>query len=190
MTCAGHADGTGQVRCSQCNVVGCAGCLELVHGHYLCTDCLVATLDRSQLDAEEQSAAIELHTAASEAKRRTRRNWILTGVGSLFVFPGTFGMVLSEPGVPAVLKPIAAPVCAIACCYLLWAALWGIPAVWRWWKGLFRGASLIVFSTPFGWLLMTVGFFIIPLYFGYMYGVFGGAIHEYRKNRRITATAL
>ena len=126
-----------------------------------------------------------------EAKRRIRRNWILTGVFSVVCVPGAVSVVIEDNSpIPAALKLLAAPVAGIVAAYLVWAALWGIPAVWKWWKGLFEGSSALIFSSAFGWLILAVGFFVIPLYFGYGYGVFGGAIYEYRKNRKIAGGAL
>lgn len=190
MTCSGHADGKGSAHCSQCRITGCGGCLELVHGRYFCTNCLLETLDRVESDAVQENAEVDLHDVVFEARRRSRRNWILTGVASIVAVPGMFGTIISDPGIPLAIRPVLAPVCSIGIAYLIWAALWGIPVTWRWWKGLFRGTSFFIVSSPFGWAFLAGAFFTIPLYFGYLYGVFGGAIHEYRKNRRIAATAL
>lgn len=80
----------------------------------------------------------------------------------------------------------AAPVLtAILGAYVAWALFWGVPPVWRGWCGLFR--NVFIFSTPRGWFILLLLFFYIPLVGGYFYGMFGGAIYEFLKCRRLAA---
>jgi hypothetical protein len=159
----------------------------LVEGAFYCTDCLLLRLQGAESEAyemEEEAAAQDLQ---GEARRRIRRNWILTGLFSLVGVPAMTSLFTDDKTIPLAVKVLAVPVAGIAAVYLIWASLWGIPAAWRWWKGLFEGTSAVIFASGFGWILLAVGFFVIPLEFGYMYGVFGGAIYEYRKARRIAS---
>ncbi len=71
--------------------------------------------------------------------------------------------------------------------YLAWSAYWGIPAAWRWWRGLFYRIGCILIANPLTWVFLLVSFFVVPLYFGYLYGVFGGALYEYRKAKALAA---
>lgn len=75
---------------------------------------------------------------------------------------------------------------AILGSYIAWALYWGVPPVWRGWCGLFRNMGCFIFTTPIGWLILLVAFFYIPLVGGYIYGVFGGAIYEFLKCRRLS----
>jgi len=151
---------------------------------------LLNKLQEAESAADTQQLETEVRNATLEARNRIRRNWILTGAFSLIAVPGMAGMVVGDRTIPAALKTVAVPVASVAGVYLIWAALWGIPAVWRWWRDLFRGFSVFFFSSPLGWFILAVSFFTIPLYIGYFYGVFGGAVYEYRKNRKVASGAL
>lgn len=190
MSCSGHRDGIASERCSKCASPGCPECLERVDGAFYCTNCLVRKLQEAESEASDLETATAVRDVQLEAKRRVRRNWILTGIFSLVGVPAAANMVIEDNTFPAALKFLVAPVAGIVAAYLVWAALWGIPAAWTWWKGIFEGFSALIFSSAFGWLILAVSFFVIPLYLGYLYGVFGGAINEYRKTRRIAGGAL
>lgn len=190
MRCAGHADGTGTVCCTVCNTPGCAGCFEEVEGVFYCTDCLLRRLQTVETEVVDTELATELHDVQAEAKRRIRRNWILTAVFSLIGIPAMMKLFTSGSDVPTVAKVLGIPGSCVLAPYLIWASLWGIPAAWRWWKGLFRDTSAFIFTSGFGWVLLAVGFLVIPLEFGYAYGVFGGAVYEYRNTKRIAAGAV
>lgn len=189
MPCSGHRDGIASERCSKCASPGCPECLEQVDGVFYCTNCLLRRLQEAESEAYDLETTNAVQNLQAEAKRRIRRNWILTGVFSVVAVPALANLVIEDNTIPAALKFLAAPVAGIVAVYLVWAALWGILAAWNWWKGLFEGFSAFIFSSAFGWLILAVTFFVIPLYFGYLYGVFGGAINEYRKNRRIAGGA-
>jgi hypothetical protein len=189
--CAGHQDGIALRSCSRCAVPGCADCLEQVNNVFYCTDCLVQRLQAAEFDAYDIETKTAARGAELEAMRRIRRNWILAGVSCLVGVASVMASLVTEDsGIPTFLKPFVALAAGIVAGYLVWSALWGIPAAWTWWKGLFEGFSALILSSAFGWLLLAVSFFVIPVYFGYLYGVFGGAINEYRKNRRILAGTL
>ncbi len=190
MPCSGHRDGIASERCSKCASLGCPECLERVDGVFYCTNCLLRRLYEAESEAYDLETTTGLRDVQLEAKRRVRRNWILTGIFSVVGIPAAASMVIEDNSFPAALKFLAAPVAGIVAAYLVWAALWGIPAAWTWWKGLFEGFSALIFSSAFGWLVLAVSFFVVPLYLGYLYGVFGGAIYEYRKNRRIAGGAV
>lgn len=185
MVCDGHKDGIAPERCCRCAVPGCPHCLELVTDDFYCTNCLLQELHQAEFEADDRDTKAAVRNVELEARRRLRRNWILTAAFSLVGVPAAASMVIEDSTFPAVLKPLAAPAAGIVAAYLVWAALWGIPAAWNWWRGLFEGFSALILSSAFGWLILAVTFFVIPVYFGYLYGVFGGAIYEYRKNRRI-----
>jgi len=146
---------------------------------------LLQKLETAESEAYEVEAAAYSRDLQGEAIRRIRRNWILTGLFSLVGVPAMVSLFADDNTIPAALKLFAVPVAGIAAIYLIWASLWGIPAAWRWWKGLFENSSVLIFSSGLGWIILAVGFLVIPLEFGYAYGVFGGAIYEYRKTRRI-----
>jgi len=165
-------------------------CLERIDGVFYCTNCLLRRLHEVECEVYYSQTTEAARDAQLEAKRRVRRNWILTGTLSLFAVPAAVNSVIEDNAFPSALKFLAVPAVAIVVPYLIWAALWGIPAAWKWWKGLFEGFSAVIFSSAFGWLILAVSFFVIPIELGYLYGVFGGAINEYRKSVRVAAGAV
>lgn len=124
------------------------------------------------------------------ARRRIRRNWVLTGIFGIIAGLLLASSLAEEPGVPSALRPLIVPLGGLAAIYLVWAGLWGIPAAWAWWRGLFEKVGLVFLGNPFVLLVLVVSFFVVPLYFGYLYGVFGGAIYEYQKCRRLAQASL
>ncbi len=103
-------------------------------------------------------------------------------------------MVLDDRSIPEAAKIPLAPLAGIWFVYLLWSAVWGIPTTWNWWRATLskvgEGWGCILFANPLTWLILLVAFCTIPLYLGYMWGVFGGAIYLYLKNRRIARGAF
>jgi len=71
-------------------------------------------------------------------------------------------------------------VSALSWGYLLWALYWGIPVVWRWWRGY--AARNNQATSLLGQLLWFVLGLFIPLVGGYFYGVFGGAIYQFLRS--------
>lgn len=74
---------------------------------------------------------------------------------------------------------------AVLGAYIGWSLYWGVPPVWRGWCNLFRNVGCFVHATPIGWLILLLAFFYIPLVGGCLYGVFGGAIYQFMKCRRL-----
>lgn len=185
MPCSGHRNAVTSERCASCGTPGCPECLEPVEGLYYCTSCLLLKLQEAETEASDLETGAAVRHVQLEAKRRIRRNWILTGIVSIVGAPAAASLVIDDDAIPAVLKVLAAPAAGIVAVYLVWAALWGVPAAWRWWKGALEGFSAFIFSSALGWIVLAVSFLIIPIYLGHLYGVFGGAINEYKKNRQI-----
>lgn len=185
ISCTGHGTGSGVVPCSGCAAPGCPRCFEQIGDALYCTGCLLRKLQTAESEACEMEVASAIHDLRATAARRIRRNWILTGLFSVVGVPAMAGMIADDRTISAAGKFFGAPIAGLAAIYLIWASLWGIPAVWNWWKNLFRDSSAAVSASGMGWLLMIVGFFMIPLEFGYLYGAFGGGFYEYRKARRL-----
>jgi hypothetical protein len=161
-----------------------------VDSAFYCTNCLLHSLQEFEHASYRLERRTSMREAQLQAARRIRRNWILTGMFSLVAAPAMVGLVTEGSDWPEGLTVAAGCAAAIAGCYLVWAALWGIPVAWRWWRGLFAGFSGFIVTSPFGWLVLIAGFFVVPLHGGYLYGVFGGAINEYRKSRELVRTTV
>ncbi len=185
MQCGGHTNGGGTVVCGSCGSAGCAACFEEVEDVFYCTDCLLRRLEAVGIEAGETERANEIHDIRSEAIRRIRRNRLLTTAGLIVIALGVIDQFATDPSMSAPGKLFAVPALTIALTYLLWAFLWGVPAAWNWWKDLFENSSWLILESSMGWLVLAVGFFVIPIYFGYLYGVFGGAVYEYRKAKNL-----
>jgi hypothetical protein len=83
-------------------------------------------------------------------------------------------------------RPLIAVFVPSAVAYLVWSTLWGVRAAWTWWRGVFANSSFFAFGSSMLWLFLAVSFFTLPFFFGYLYGVLGGGIYEYRKAKALT----
>ncbi len=183
MKCFYHPDLDAVGLCSQCGKAACRQCVQDVDGSMLCRGCLqlrqreVAEVER----VEAEKAQVEIH----RAKGRIRRNWIITAVASIVVCPALALTFSEDPSVPAALKLLAGALGAILGPYLVWTTLWGVPAVWRWWRGLFSRIGCFLIANPFTLMIIICATFMIPISVGYMYGALGGGIYQYLKARKI-----
>ena len=79
--------------------------------------------------------------------------------------------------------------------YSVWAMYWGVPRAWRWWQGLFDrlGQSRVsewIGQRVFQQTIPALLFFYVPLVFGAVYGLCGGALIEYLRCRRLATISL
>lgn len=176
MKCFNHPDTDAVGLCSKCNKAGCRHCLKDIGGAIACSDCLAEHVRQS--DAE-------IASEIDVARRRMKRSWIVTIVLSLLFVPIIVSSVASDPTMPAGAKPLLVPIFALLTIYMMWAGYWGIPATWTWWRGLFERMGCVIFANPFMWLVLLISFFVVPLYFGWIYGVFGGAFYQFNQCRRL-----
>ena len=72
-------------------------------------------------------------------RRKIRRNWILTIVFGVFAAIGTASIVWDDRTLSAAARTGLTPIAALFGPYLVWATLWGVPPVWRWWGEHVRG---------------------------------------------------
>lgn len=183
MRCSTHSSREATATCARCNTQGCSECLNDVGGGLLCLACMTLRLTEAEAEIDNQAFQSQVIETQDAATRRIRRNWVLTGVFGIIAGLLLAASLAEDPGVPSALRPLIVPLGGVAGIYLVWAALWGVPAAWTWWRGLFHKPGIVFLESPFVLLVLVVSFFVVPLSFGYLYGVFGGAIHEYRKCR-------
>ena len=189
MKCFYHAEKDAVGTCSQCGKATCRECVEDVGGALLCKGCMVLKLQEYREQKEERAASTQLTREVAGRKIRTSK--ILFGVAAIlgFLVGGAEAFAsLSDPKAPPFVAFLGiVPLGSVFVGYLVWSCYWGIPAIWRRWWGMFRRIGCFLIINPVIWLILVVALFEIPLFIGYMYGVFGGAIYEYRKCRRIAA---
>ncbi|HET6347768.1 MAG TPA: hypothetical protein VFH88_01665 [Candidatus Krumholzibacteria bacterium] len=74
--------------------------------------------------------------------------------------------------------------------YIFWAAFWGVPVVWEWWRRVARGAMP---ESAARWLrrliplnlIVYLWFYCAILAVGTVYGTFGGGLWQYVKARNL-----
>jgi hypothetical protein len=187
MKCFYHVDRDAVGTCSQCSKAACRECIHDIGGGMLCQGCMALQLQHQYANQQAQAADIEAIRSAARQKLRTSKV-LFFAIAVLGCVIG-FGQALSSLGDPKAPPFIGmllfTPVAGLGAGYLLWSCYWGIPAIWRKWWGMLRGMGCFLFANPFTWLIVIIALFELPLMAGYIYGVFGGGIYEYRKCRRI-----
>jgi hypothetical protein len=192
MKCFYHAEKDAVGTCSQCGKAACRDCIQDVGGALLCKGCMVLKLQAHAERKEAKAAVIQLTREAAGRKIRTSKILfvVIAALAFLIGIAQAFAS-LTDPKAPPFLAFFAmVPVGSLFAGYLIWSCYWGIPAIWRRWWGMFRRVGCFLIANPLTWLILIVVLFEIPLFVGYMYGVFGGAIYEYRKCRRIAEGAV
>jgi hypothetical protein len=122
-------------------------------------------------------AAVEQDDSPEVAKRRIKRSWMLTAIGGPFAFLIGFSSVFDDPSRSSLAKMALAPLAGIGVAYLLWSAIWGVPAGLAWWRKNMEDHRLEGFA--------AVLFSLVPALLGYTWGAMGGAIYLYIKNLRV-----
>jgi hypothetical protein len=125
MRCFYHPERDASGLCSECGKAGCSECLRDVGRALLCKGCIASY----QLEAEQTARAAqeEAEREARQAKRRIRRNWIITAIASVFVAPLIAASLYEDPSVPPALKILLVPLGVVVGPYLVWGDLVGSP---------------------------------------------------------------
>jgi hypothetical protein len=185
MKCYYHPQIDGVGFCAQCGKSACRDCIEDINGSMTCKGCMVRKLERREAATANRAAQQAMTRETAQRKIRTSKNvfkiatavffvvGLLTAVAAFFDPKQSFlqsigGVVGTFVGAPFV-------------GYLVWSCYWGIPVIWQKWWGALKGIGCFLILNPIMWLFLLVALFEIPIFVGYMYGVFGGAIYEYRK---------
>lgn len=114
----------------------------------------------------------------------------LAMLGTAFLVAGATGRLTAGTGdlSPGALFGIGL-LEAGAVTYTVWAAFWGVPVAWRWWRALGRALDRVPgarwWRPVFPLSLPAYGFlYLIVLSVGLGYGWWGGAFYEYARRRR------
>lgn len=140
------------------------------------------------------------------ARKIMRRNWIAGAITVPIAFIGSLIAFSTQPdkGKPPLATLIViALVAGFVYAYFVWAAFWGYPAVWRWWRDFvrkvfnfvtkrveFKGGMLIVVIIVglclLGPALVAAFLYFYSLFwFGLAYSVLGGGVYQFLKTRRV-----
>ena len=187
MNCFYHPTTDAVGFCSQCGKAACRDCIEDIRGTMLCKGCIVRTLQEqtARQDAVKESRQ-DIIDAARRRIRVSKFFFIVPAIFGLLVGIGSAVTSVNDPNAPPFVAMIfGVPLGALFAGYLFWACFWGIPAIWKGWWGGFKKMGCFLIANPITWLLLIVAFFEIPLFVGYMYGIFGGGYYEYTKCARI-----
>jgi hypothetical protein len=167
--------------CNQCGKSGCSQCISQCDFLLLCSACVASR--RSHVQTTVGDAPIK---ETQKAKSRVLAGWVIAGVvlGPGLML-GCVGVIadINDQSVPTFIQSATGTILAvIGISYLVWSTYWGVPPVWRWWR---KTMGEILSDNSLSLFALLVGFCLIPLYFGYLYGAMGGGIYQYWKYRRI-----
>lgn len=154
----------------------------------MCSECVVETPDgpickrcSDKVEASRQQSAAD---EVKAAKRRIIRNWVLSAILYAFVLMTLFAS--GEMGRNGLVQQIGIAAFAL---YAVWSTVWGVPVVVGWWRRMINeklgGVGCAFVAGPMGWFILLFSIVLVGIHLGYLYGIFGGAIAQYRKNRRI-----
>jgi hypothetical protein len=163
MACFYHPGEPAVGTCNECSKAGCRRCMVETAGLVLCSSC------HEQLQREiEEEEANEVQRAA----RSVRRSWILAGAGAFFGLAG-----ISAHPVTWLIPLIVA--------YAFWSTYWGLKWLWPLAVGWQQRTGLVLFMGARQWIMLFLVMWEVAL----AYGMFGGAIYQYRKFKAIAQTA-
>lgn len=187
MKCFYHGERDAVGTCSQCGKAVCRDCVEDVGGALLCKGCMVLRLQEHEVRKEGREEARKMTQDAAQRKiRASKMLFVVVAALALLIGIAEAFASLGDPQAPPFIAlVIAVPFGSIFTGYLLWSCYWGIPAIWNRWWGMFRRVGCFLIANPVTWLILIVALFEIPVFAGYLYGVFGGGVYEYRKCLRI-----
>jgi len=188
MQCFYHPDIYSVGICTRCGKSGCHECIADVGGSLLCRSCIDLQRRQSELNAQQEGLAGQAEV--NRANNRIRWSWIVASIGVLFGAIAALVQIASavsnEPNalpLPAAL--LLTPVFCAVGAYMFWSYYWGIPTVWHWWRSFTANVGCFIVANPLVLILLVVCFFYIPFAVAGYYGMFGGAIYQYFKHRRI-----
>ncbi len=189
MKCFYHPEKDGVGLCSSCGKSACRECIEDIRGSMLCKGCMVRALEHQETEREAVAVQAQLTRESAAQKIRISRKLfivfaVIATVISVIAAVGSFFDPKTRPTLAEfAMLPFMGPTAG----YMVWAAYWGIPPVWRGWWNMFRGIGCFLIANPFTLLILMAMLFEIPLLAGFYYGLFGGGIYQYVKARRIAA---
>jgi hypothetical protein len=146
---------------------------------------------RAEFAAQEKQERVDAQndhlTRIRLAASRIQRAWIIGAIfGVIFGPIAGFALSADTDSQSQILKAILlVPTMAGVYFYVGWCFSWSIPVVWRWCRQLVAGLGCGVYGGCAFWVLLLSVLIAIPFTVAYLYGIFGGAIYEYRKAKRL-----
>jgi hypothetical protein len=194
MKCFYHPNVDAVGTCAQCQKTACRECIEDVGGALLCVGCI--SLHQQHTHEEQKVAQIDRQLTAQRAKQRIFWSWIIGGVGLVFgVFPGIIQAteISNKNDLGAgvyVAIPALVVLFIVLTGYMFWSLYWSIPVVWGWTRKFVGMFGLPDVASLVGLVILLSCCISIPLATAVYYGMFGGAIYQFLKYRRIAASAI
>ena len=187
MKCFYHPANDAVGMCSQCGKTACPNCITDIGGAMICASC------RSLLQEEEeqiqQEAVVNRGAQIRSAKNRIIWSWVVAGIGLFFgIIAGLVFAFDPKNNANPVLIFLAM---AIGYPYMFWSLFWSIPVVWRWIK-LFgdKIGFVMVGGNVAVWVIILSFCCAVPFFIALYYGIFGGAIYQFIKYRKIASQSM
>jgi len=176
MKCFYHMERDASGMCAQCGKAACGECLEDVGGALLCHSCEKLA---------QQDAAAEHEMRGKKAKKRIQLINFLTIPCVIGAVPLAIA-VAAKGGIIGFFGGLVGAVLGIYC---VWATIWGLFHVLPWLKHKLSNSSFFIFLTPAGRVILLFATCYLVLIGAILYGVLGGALHQYLHYRQMAMNA-
>lgn len=189
MRCYRHEEIEAVGVCLQCGKAGCRDCLEDIFGSLICKTCMAVRLRESaKLGVSQlQPTGVLKRDEVEAAKSRVRWSWIVAVSFAVIMFFVYLGIIMTIPdfNAPVIAYVLLSALGSLMFGYVVWSAYWGIPTIWKWLLELaknIRGQVSIDYLTLFA---LYIFFFWFPIVIGIPYGLLGGGVYQYLKQRKV-----
>jgi hypothetical protein len=183
MKCFYHPQIDAVGMCSQCGKTACQNCIGDVGGAMICSGCW--SLAQREEEIIQQEAVIDKQTQIRKAKNRILWSWVFAGIGFLIGLIFAVGAYQDPTIKNRVVWILGMP---IGEAYFLWSMYWAVPVVWGWMKKLGEKFGFVYLSgNIMFWYVILALCCSIPLTIATYYGMFGGAIYQFIKYRKIAS---
>ena len=165
--CFSHDFLDAEGHCVHCGNPFCSGCLTSVNGHPRCWRC-----------QNKKVSPPPIPVWARPKPRPSLLTDLKIRVSLLILVAGASISLVSTP-----LHEIGRETLysSVITGYMIWGLFWGLPPVWRWWRGSPFGLSSFTGCLMGAWFFSFLSLFFL-LAGGWFYSLFGGGIYQFAKH--------
>ena len=153
----------------------------------ICSGCW--SLAQKEQEITQQEIILDKKAEIKSAKNRILLSWFFAGIG--FVVGIVAGLLFASDKKNDVNPILIFLIATIGYTYVFWSMFWSLPVVWGWTKSIggkigftFVGGNMLI------WVIILSFCCSVPLTISIYYGVFGGAIYQFLKYRKIASQSI